>query len=138
MKRIVNIIVAAVILALSIASVVQFLRVRALRAEVDSHKATEQMLTDAVARLNVENEKIRDMVRRATDALSVVVERLEKAGSEHVERVAQIDSADHDWLVCPIPDEVREALGYHGDAGNKATGDVACSVREAESVEARD
>lgn len=138
MKRIINIIVAAVILALSIASVVQYFRVRALRAEVDAHKATEQMLTDSVARLNEENEKIRDMVRRATDALSVAVERLEKAGSEHVERVSQIDTADSDWLMCPIPDEVREALGYHGHAGGETAGDVACAVRETDAVDAGD
>lgn len=57
-----------------------------------------------------ENARMREILARAYDTVSRANAALEKAANEHVERIEKIDSVDPDWLMCPLPDGVREAF----------------------------
>ena len=62
-----------------------------------------------------ENAAQREILARAYDAVNRANAALEKAAYEHVERIEQIDAANPDWLMCPLPDGVREAFGSGTD-----------------------
>lgn len=57
-----------------------------------------------------ENARMREILARAYDAVNRAGEAVEEAAKGHVERLEQIDQADDDWLLCPLPDSVRAAL----------------------------
>lgn len=77
---------------------------RIARSEVEDLRAR---LQDA----EKENAAQREILTRAYDAVNRANAALEKAAYEHVERLEKIDTANPDWLMCPLPDGVREAFG---------------------------
>lgn len=81
---------------------------RIARDEAESLRA---QLQDA----EKENAAQREILARAYDAVNRANAALEKAAYEHVERIEQIDAANPDWLMCPLPDGVREAFGSGTD-----------------------
>lgn len=72
----------------------------------DEAESLRVQLQDAEA----ENARMREILARAYDTVSRANAALEKAANEHVERIEKIDSVDPDWLMCPLPDGVREAF----------------------------
>ena len=76
---------------------------RIARSEADDLRAR---LQDA----EKENARMREILARAYDTVSRANAALEKAANEHVERIEKIDFVDPDWLMCPLPDGVREAF----------------------------
>lgn len=72
----------------------------------DEAESLRVQLQDAEA----ENARMREILARAYDTVSRANAALEKAANEHVERIEKIDFVDPDWLMCPLPDGVREAF----------------------------
>lgn len=72
----------------------------------DEAEALRAQLQDAEA----ENERMREILARAYDAVNRAGEAVEEAAKGHVERLEKIDQADGDWLLCPLPDSVRAAF----------------------------
>lgn len=68
-----------------------------------------------VEALERENAEIREIMARANEAISRATKAVEEAAGEHVERVEKIDSVDPDWLMCPLPDGVRDVFGARKD-----------------------
>lgn len=64
-----------------------------------------------VEALERENAEIRAIMARANDAVLMATKAVEEAAGQHVERVEKIDSVDPDWLMCPLPDGVRDVFG---------------------------
>jgi hypothetical protein len=57
-----------------------------------------------------ENARMHEILARAYDAVNRAGEAVEEAAKGHAERLEQIDKADDDWLLCPLPNSVRAAL----------------------------
>lgn len=126
-------IILLVIISLAFVSVIQSCKVNKLKKEVDSYKAKTELLNDSLDVVISENKRLRDMMMRANTALEKMVEKEEKAKDVYDERNEKIDDADTDWLMCPLPDDVREAFGTYcyGYAGSKATHSITDSMRKA-------
>lgn len=77
----------------------------------DEAESLRVQLQDAEA----ENARMHEILTRAYDAVNRSNAALEKAAYEHVERIETINAVDPDWLVCPLPDGVREAFGGSTD-----------------------
>lgn len=77
--------------------------VRIARDEAESLRVQLQDAED-------ENARMREILARAYDAVNRAGEAVEEAAKGHAERLEQIDQADGDWLLCPLPDSVRAAL----------------------------
>lgn len=70
-----------------------------------------ESLRARVEALERENAEIHEIMARANDAVLRATKAVEEAAGEHVERVEKIDSADSNWLMCPLPDGVRDVFG---------------------------
>lgn len=68
---------------------------------------------DLRARLSAveaENAAQREILASAYDAINRASLAVEEAETEHAKRIEKIDHADGDWLMCPLPDGVRDAF----------------------------
>lgn len=110
--------ICAILAALAIA--VQSVRLARERAKNSQISAENEALRADLESANMEADKLRAIVERTKASLESVVERMEDATHGHVERMESIGRADPDWLVCPLPDVVREAFGAYGYAGDQA------------------
>ena len=84
-------------------------------ARVEAEKT--RIAFDAV---NGENEKLREMMVKTNDAISRVIDIIETSQVKHEERIQTIenDPAAADWLVCELPDSVRDAFRDYCADGN--------------------
>lgn len=116
-------IILLIIIGLAIVSVVQSCKVSTLKKEVDTYKKRAEMLNDSLDIATDENNRLRDMMARANDALEKMVKEVEAAKDDYDRRNEKIYDADIDWLMCPLPDEVREAFGEYcySDAGSETS-----------------
>lgn len=69
-----------------------------------------ETMRSRVEALEHENAEIREILARAYDAVNRARDAVEEAATGHVERIEKIDHVDNDWLVCPLPDGVRDAF----------------------------
>ena len=69
-----------------------------------------EMLRAQLQDAEKENARMREILARAYDAVNRAGEAVEEAAKSHAERIEQIDQADGDWLLCPLPDSVRAAF----------------------------
>lgn len=69
-----------------------------------------ETLRERVEVLERENREIREIMARANEAISRAAKAVEEAAAGHVERIEKIETVDPDWLMCPLPDGVREAF----------------------------
>lgn len=104
------IIAGVIVLILSIVFTVQHIRIKSANAEIEKLQTECAELKEALAESEQENTHLRDMMELANKALEKAVERLEQGKQEYDERNQQIDNADSDWLMCPLPDDVRNAF----------------------------
>lgn len=67
----------------------------------------------ALQTVSSENDKLREMMSRANEAVERVIDVIEKTQRDHDERIQTIhdDPSASDWLVCDLPDSVRNAFG---------------------------
>lgn len=83
-------------------------------AQEEVNKARIEAETAKVAfeTVNGENEKLREMMLKANEAVSRVLNIIEESQVKHEERIQTIenDPAAADWLVCDLPDSVRDAF----------------------------
>lgn len=112
-------IVIAVILALTALAFAGALAYQTKRA-TEAAEIARGEAEDLRARLSAveaENATHREILARAYDAINRASVAVEEAAMEHVERIEKIDHADSDWLMCPLPDGVRDAFatGSHPD-----------------------
>jgi flagellar biosynthesis/type III secretory pathway M-ring protein FliF/YscJ len=107
-RRLLYVIVGVVIVALIIALLCY---VKQAKISEKNARLEAESLRARVEALECENVEIREIVARANDAVLRATKAVEEAAGEHVERIEKIDSVDPDWLMCPLPDGVRDAFG---------------------------
>lgn len=73
-------------------------------------RSEAESLQARVEALERENAEIREIMARANEAIGRATKAVEEAAGKHVERVETIETVDPDWLMCPLPDGVREVF----------------------------
>ena len=84
------------------------------QAQQDIQKAVgrAEAAEATVNTLNAENERLRETIMRANDAVERALTLILEAQDKHEKRIETIetDPAAVDWLACDVPDSVREAF----------------------------
>lgn len=80
---------------------------------VQEARADASSAREALAAAQAENATLREYSRRADDAVMRAIEAIREASGKHDERVQDIDSVDDSWLVCELPDGVRDAFAEY-------------------------
>lgn len=104
------IVIALIVLALASAGVLLYYAKQAQNSAKNARLEAES-LRARVEAIERENAEIREIMARANDAVLRATKAVEEAAGQHVERVEKIDSVDRDWLMCPLPDGVRDVFG---------------------------
>lgn len=103
------IIAVLVLAALALAGVSSYQTKRAQEAATLARSEAET-LRARVEAVERENNDIREILARANEAISRANEAVKEAASDHVERIEKIETVDPDWLMCPLPDELRDVF----------------------------
>ena len=94
-------------IALTLAGVSACLTKQA-REAAELARGEAETLRARVEALEVENREIREIMARANEAVSRATKAVQEAAAGHVERIEKIETVDPDWLMCPLPDELRD------------------------------
>lgn len=124
-KNVFNIMFAVIAGLLALAVVIQCIRLNAAKKELSEYRAKSEGLEIALRDSEAENQRLRELIVRANNALEEGLKRIEEAKRQYDERNEKIDDAPADWLQCPLPDEVRDAFGAYCYAGGEAADDSA-------------
>jgi hypothetical protein len=101
------IIIILSVLTLAVAGVSSCLTKQAQEA-AKSARSESEALRARVEALEVENREIREIMARANEAITRANLAVTEAAAGHVERIENIETVDPDWLMCPLPDELRD------------------------------
>ena len=101
---------AAVFVALASAGA-SSCRVKQAREAAETARGEAENLRARLEAVEAENAVQREILARAYEAVNRASEAVEEAATGHVERIEKIETVDPDWLMCPLPDGVREAFG---------------------------
>lgn len=82
-----------------------------------------------IDRLENDNRTLQTAIQRSNDALLKAGEAVERAINANDKRTEILDDVNVDWLLCPLPDGVREAFNadYCSDSATKPAGAVRVS-----------
>lgn len=103
------IIAVLVLAALALAGVSSYQTKRAQEAATLARSEAET-LRARVEAVERENNEIREILARANEAINRATQAVEEAAYDHVERIETIETVDPDWLMCPLPDELRDVF----------------------------
>lgn len=103
-----------VLTALALAGALVYQTKRA-REAAETARGEAETLRARLEAVEAENAEMREILARAYAAVNRASEAVEEAATDHVERIEKIDHVDGDWLMCPLPDGVREAFTADGD-----------------------
>lgn len=83
---------------------------RITEAQEEAKKANDELET-----IKQENNKLRFVIERANEAVERSIQVVEEAQKKHEKRLDKVenDTSANDWLVCPVPDSVRDAFGEY-------------------------
>ena len=73
-------------------------------------RSEAETLRARVEALEQENAKIREIMARANEAIARANLAVQEAAAGHVERIEKIENVDPDWIMCPLPDELRDVF----------------------------
>lgn len=112
----------ALFAAMTIAILVLRSELRAARADADE---AAQRAQDADARARA----AMDAAARAVAAADEIVRAQRRSYEQAIESEIELEGVDHDWMSCPLPPGVRNAMrAVHDDVGD--TDGSACTVRD--------
>lgn len=121
-SRIIGIGIAiALFAAMTIAILVLRSELRAARADADE---AEQRAQDADARARA----AMDAAARAVAAADDIVRAQRRSYEQAIESEIKLEGVDRDWMACPLPTGVRNAVRAVHDDGDTAGG--SCTVRD--------
>lgn len=80
--------------------------------EVQNAVGRAEAAEATVTTLRAENERLRETIVRANEAVERALTLILEAQDKHEQRIETIESdpAASDWLACELPDSVREAF----------------------------
>ena len=104
-------IVTGIFIAIAIVSVgVSSCQTKRAQEAAKLARSEAETLRARVEAVERENNEIREILARASEAISRAAQAVEEAASDHVERIETIETVDSDWLMCPLPDELRDVF----------------------------
>lgn len=105
--------------------------IQAARAETSEARA-------ALAAAQAENATLREYSMRSHEAILRATVSIQEALGKHEERRQSIDNSDPDWLVCALPDGVRDAFACYTDGDTSATAGATDAMRASPDARAQD
>lgn len=105
-----RIIIAVLVLAALALAGVSSYQTKQAREAVKLARSEAETLRERVEAVERENAEIREILARANEAINRANEAVMEAASDHVERIETIETVDPDWLMCPLPDELRDVF----------------------------
>lgn len=110
-----------------------------LRGDLSRANAEANDVRAALAAAQAENAALRDLTRRANEATLRAVNVAEEALGKHEERQQSIETASPDWLMCELPDSVRDAFaGYTASEDNSAAVSTSETLHETTGLRDKD
>lgn len=85
--------------------------IKQAREAAETARGEAETLRGRLEDVECENAEMREILARANEAISRATKAVEEAAAEHVERIEKIETVDPDWLMCPLPDELRDMFG---------------------------
>lgn len=101
--------IGAIVIALASAGA-SSCKVKQAQEAAKTARGETEALRARLEAVESENAAQREILARAYEAVNRASEAVGEAAKSHAERIETIDSADSDWLVCPLPDGVRNAF----------------------------
>lgn len=103
-------------------------------AREETHEARAEL-----AAVKAENNVLREYTQRANEAVLRATRAVEEALSKHDERRQSIDNSNTGWLMCELPDGVRNAFADYNKNGDSNTAVCAsASMHKAEGIQPED
>lgn len=127
-KKVVIAIICSLLAVIAIC--IQTVRLYRSHAENERLASEIESLKVDVANEREENARLRDLVERSHRALEETVRLLEESAHDNTQRIETIDNADPNWLLCPLPDDVRNAFSDYCYAGDQAADGSLGAVQE--------
>ena len=105
--------------------------IQAARAETSEARA-------ALAAAQAENATLREYSMRSHAAILRATVAIQEALGKHEERRQSIDNSSPDWLMCELPDGVRDAFACYTDGDTSATAGAPDAMQAAPDKQAQD
>ena len=102
---------------------------RDAQRDIQAARSENATLREALAAAQAENATLREYSMRSHDAILRATVAIQEALGKHDERRQSIDTSDPDWLVCALPDGVRDAFACHTDGDTSATAGAPDAMR---------
>lgn len=78
------------------------------RNRLESANSEIESLKTSLSECIQANKSKDDVINRINAAYSALADKCSKATEDRDERESKIDTIDHDWLVCELPDGVQD------------------------------
>lgn len=105
--------IGAIVIALASAGA-SSCKVKQAQEAANFARSEAEALRARLEAAEAENAAQREILARAYEAVNRASEAVGEAAKNNAERTEKIDSADSDWLMCPLPDGVRDAFKGSG------------------------
>lgn len=112
---------------------------RDAQRDIQAARTETSAAREALAAAQAENATLREYSRRADEAVLRATAAIQEALGTHEERRQSIDNSNPDWLMCELPDGVRDAFaGYTAGGDNSAPVGASNAVHTAPGIRAQD
>ena len=105
---------------------------------IQAAQAETSAAREALAAAQAENATLREYSTRSHEAVLRATAAIQEVLGKYDERRQSIDTADPDWLVCALPDGVRDAFACYTDGDTSAAACASGAVRESPDASAQD
>lgn len=100
--------IAILLIILAVSTGVSSCQVKHAQNDANFARSEAERLQVMVETLEAENAKMREILARANEAIARANLAVKEAAAGHVERIEKIENVDPDWIMCPLPDELRD------------------------------
>ena len=102
---------------------------RGAQRDIQAARAETSAAREALAAAQAENATLREYSMRSHDAVLRATVAIQEALGKHEERQQSIDTSDPNWLMCALPDGVRDAFACYTDGDTGATAGAPDAMR---------
>ena len=111
---------------------------RDARRDIQAARAETSAAREALAAAQAENATLREYSTRSHEAVLRATAAIQEALGKHEERRQSIDNSSPDWLMCALPDGVRDAFACYTDGDTSATAGAPDAMRASQDARAQD
>ena len=111
---------------------------RDAQRNIQAARAETSAAREALAAAQAENATLREYSTRSHEAVLRATAAIQEALGKHEGRRQSIDNSSPDWLMCALPDGVRDAFACYTDGDTSATAGAPAAMRAPPDARAQD